>query len=210
MSWAEFYQICFVVGFLLSFVLFFGGLHWHLHWPFAGHVPHIGGTHASIGHPKIASSGTHISAINPFTASVFLTWFGGVGFLLTKYHPIWAWSSFVVATMVGASGAGFVFWFLARFLTSPDHIMDPADYEMPGVLGRVSMSIRVGGTGEIVFAQKGTRRVCGARSENGNAVGKDAEVVVTRYEKGIAYVRPWEELYGAGAPEGMAQSSRRP
>ena len=198
MSWAEFYQVCFVVGFLLSFVLFFGGLHWHLHWPFGGHAPNIGGAHVNLGHPKIASSGTHISPFNPFTASVFLTWFGGVGFLLTKYHPIWAWSSFLVASAVGASGAGFVFWFLARFLTSPDDIMDPADYEMAGVLGRVSMGIRETGTGEIVFAQKGTRRVCGARSENGLAIPKEAEVVVTRYEKGIAYVRRWEEILGDG------------
>jgi hypothetical protein len=40
----------------------------------------------------------------------------------------------------------------------------------------------------------GTRRVCGARSDDGAAVAKGAEVVVTRYEKGIAYVRLWSEM----------------
>ena len=33
-----------------------------------------------------------------------------------------------------------------------------------------------------------------ARSDEGFAIPKGTEVVVTRYEQGIAYVRPWEEL----------------
>jgi hypothetical protein len=77
-----------------------------------------------------------------------------------------------------------------------DENMDSADYEMVGVLGRVSSSIRAGGTGEMVYTQMGTRRVCGARSDDGSAIAKDAEVVVTRYEKGIAYVRLWSEMSG--------------
>ena len=49
---------------------------------------------------------------------------------------------------------------------------------------------------EIVYSQGGTRRVAGARGESGAAIPKGAEVVVTRYEKGIAYVRAWDELAG--------------
>ena len=41
-----------------------------------------------------------------------------------------------------------------------------------------------------------TRHVTGARAENGAAIAKGVEVMVTRYEKGIAYVRPWDELSG--------------
>ncbi len=74
--------------------------------------------------------------------------------------------------------------------------MDAADYEMTGVLGRVSIPIREGGTGEIIYAQAGTRRTCGARSEAGGAIPKGAEVMVTRYDRGIAYVRLWEEMKG--------------
>jgi len=62
------------------------------------------------------------------------------------------------------------------------------------VLGRVSISIRRGGTGEIVFAQEGTRQTCAARSEDDTPVPKGTEVVITRYEKGVAYVRRWDEL----------------
>src|SRR6266542_4035941 len=63
-----------------------------------------------------------------------------------------------------------------------------------GHLGRVTVPIRAGGTGEIVYSQAGTRRSAGARSEDGTVVPRGSEVVVTRYEKGIAYVRSWEEL----------------
>ena len=40
-----------------------------------------------------------------------------------------------------------MFLFLSKVLISDEENMDPADYEMVGVLGRVSSSIREGGTG---------------------------------------------------------------
>jgi hypothetical protein len=79
---------------------------------------------------------------------------------------------------------------------SSDEVMDPADYDMVGVLGKLSVPIREGGTGELIYSQQGTRRVCGARSENGSVMPKGTEVVVTRYDKGIAYVRLWSEMSG--------------
>jgi hypothetical protein len=38
--------------------------------------------------------------------------------------------------------------------------------------------------------------VCGVRSEDNSAIAKGTEVVITRYDKGIAYVRLWSELSG--------------
>ena len=67
---------------------------------------------------------------------------------------------------------------------------------MVGVLGKLSMPIRAGGIGELIYTQGGTRRVAGARAESGAPIPKGAEVVVTRYEKGIAYVRAWDEIAG--------------
>jgi len=99
-------------------------------------------------------------------------------------------------------GAAIVFWFLAK-LASGDEALDPADYDMIGVLGKLSIPIRVGGTGEIVFSQEGVRRVSGARSDDGTAIPKGTEVVVQRYEKGIAYVRRWEDM--AGSAEDLAE-----
>ncbi len=101
-----------------------------------------------------------------------------------------------IAVLSGLIGAGVLFVFLSKVLMSKEENLDPADYEMVGVLGRISVPIREGGTGEIIYSQAGTRRTCGARSEDGSRVAKGSEVVVTRYEKGIAYVRLWDELTG--------------
>jgi len=101
-----------------------------------------------------------------------------------------------------------VYFFLAKVLTSPDESMDPADYEMVGVLGRTSLPIREGGTGEIIYSQAGTRRTCGARSDNGNPIDRGMEVVVTHYDKGIAYVRLWEEMADDGDSSEQSNSTR--
>jgi membrane protein implicated in regulation of membrane protease activity len=100
----------------------------------------------------------------------------------------------VWALVAGLVGAAIIFLFMSKVLTSKEENMDAADYEMVGVLGKMSNPIREGGTGELIYSQAGTRRVCGARSEDGAAIAKGEEVVVTRYEKGIAYVRRWDEL----------------
>jgi hypothetical protein len=65
---------------------------------------------------------------------------------------------------------------------------------MIGVLGQVSSTVHAGGTGEMIFSQAGTRRSAAIRGENGEPIAKGIEVVVTRFEQGIAYVRRWEEL----------------
>jgi len=224
MTWANFYLICFVVGFAFSFIGFLsGGARGHLHIP---HLPHGHGPigHGAFGHTGHAPVGTHASAPNtggpagkgaaasgasPFnfiTLTAFLAWFGGTGYLLTRYETLWFLTGLALALLSGLIGAGLVYAFLGRVLTSPNEDMDPADYEMVGVLGRTSLPIREGGTGEIIYSQAGTRRTCGARSENGVPIAHGAEVVVTRYDKGIAYVRLWTEMAGEDQTGATTQS----
>jgi len=201
MTWSDFYLICFAVGFLFSLLSFVaGGLNVHGHWPHvhglhfhsgAGHAPASGGTPAH-GH----ASNQSVSPFNFFTIAVFLAWFGGTGYLLTRYSTIVFALALAISTAVGLIGASIVFVFLAKVLMSPEALMDPADYEMVGVIGRISSPIRETGTGEIIYSQAGSRRACPARSEDSIAIERDAEVVVTRYEKGIAYIRRWEEVSG--------------
>jgi membrane protein implicated in regulation of membrane protease activity len=201
MSWADFYLVCFVTGFLLSLVLFLaGGVHIHLpHLHF--HVPSVGphdpGAHASpTSALKLAGGKSQISPFSLLTLTAFLAWFGGTGYLLARHSTLWFFAGLLVSLVSGIGGAAIIYLFLTRVLSSPDEELDPADFEMAGVLGNLSVRIRQGGTGELVYSQAGTRRVCAARSENGSAIAKGAEVVVTRYERGIAYVRPWSELAG--------------
>lgn len=195
MTWSDFYLICFAVGFLFSLLSFVaGGLNLHGHWP---HVHVHTGAHGASGAGSHAS-GAHasVSPFNFFTIAIFLAWFGGTGYLLTRFSTIVFLLGLVISTAVGLVGASIVFVFMAKVLMSPDALMDPADYEMVGVVARVCGPIREGGTGEIIYSQAGSRRACAARSEDNVAIERDAEVVVTRYEKGIAYIRRWEEVTG--------------
>ena len=193
MTWANFYLICFAVGLAFSLLSFFaGGVRWHLHLP---HLPHaIHGPGAS-GH-SAAAKGGQVSPFNFVSFAAFLAWFGGTGYLLSRFWTIWFAMGLGIALLSGVTGAGIIYLFLSKVLMSEEENLDPADYEMAGVLGRTSVPIRQGGTGEIIFSQAGTRKTCGARAEDGAAIAKGNEVVVTRYEKGIAYVRLWTEMTG--------------
>jgi len=112
-----------------------------------------------------------------------------------------------VSVFSGVGGAALVFLFLAKVLVAHERPLDPADYEMVGVLGRVSSRIQAGGTGEMIFSQEGSRRSTAARSEDGTEIARDTEVVITRFEKGIAYVRRWDELTGEDSnQENQAQA----
>jgi hypothetical protein len=204
MTWESFYLICFAVGFAFSFVAFLtGGLRWHFHIPHFphGHVVHVpapqgpAGTPSAAGAPK-ALVHTHVSPFNFVSFTAFLAWFGGIGYLLTRFSSMWFAMGLGIALLSGIGGASVIYLFLSRVLMSKEENLDPADFEMVGVLGKLCVPIREGGTGELIYSQAGTRRVCAARSEDGAAVAKGAEVVVTRYEKGIAYVRLWSELSG--------------
>ena len=180
MSWAAFYLVCFLVGLLLSiFSVVSGSVHMphHFHW---GH-----------GH-GVGAKG--IGWFNFATIMAFLAWFGGAGYLLTVHESSLGMWIVVLATAAGLIGGSIVFSFLTKVLMKDSGELDPADYEKIGVLGQITNPIRTGGTGELVFVQEGVRQVCGARSDNGAEIAKGTEVVVTRYEKGIAYVRRYDEL----------------
>jgi membrane protein implicated in regulation of membrane protease activity len=162
----------------------------------------IGADHGDFSHPHGDAHGgssdhldrTHISPLNLGTIAAFAAWFGGAGYLLTVYSSLWFLWALLLSILIGAAGASIVFWFLAKVLVGHEHNLNPADYRMTGVLGHVSSFIRERGTGEIIYSQEGTRRTCGARSEDGKPIQKGTEVLVTRYQKGIAYVRRWDEL----------------
>jgi membrane protein implicated in regulation of membrane protease activity len=185
MSWAAFYLVCFLVGLFMSiFAVVSGSVHMpHGHFHF-GH----GGLHVHHG------GGGGVSIFNFATLMAFLAWFGGAGYLLTVHEQALGMWIVLIATGAGLVGGTVVFLFMAKVLMKDSGEMDPADYEKVGVLGQITNPIREGGTGELLFVQEGVRQVCGARSETGEPIGKGTEVVVTKYERGIAYVRRWDEM----------------
>ena len=182
MTWADLYLVCFIVGFVLSLISAFGGFF---------HMPHGHHGHFHVGHGHAAAA--DVSPFNFSTITAFLAWFGGVGYLLTKFSGIWLWLAFLIAVAGGVAGASLVFLFLVKVLLVHDKPLDAADYDMIGVLGSLTSAIREGGTGEMSFSQAGIRRSAAARSEDGTPIPKGTDVVVTRYDKGVAYVQRWED-----------------
>lgn len=181
MSWENFYLASFLIGFVLSAISVFAG---------AVHLPHFHGHHHHGGGGKGG-----VSPFNFGTFAAFLCWFGGIGYLLERYATIWAALALVIAIMSGLGGAAIIFWFLWK-LNKHEQPLDPADYDMIGVLGKVASPIRAGGTGELIYSRAGSRRCAPARSEDGSGIARDSEVVVTKFEKGIVYVRRWDDLNG--------------
>jgi membrane protein implicated in regulation of membrane protease activity len=192
MTMDNFYLICFGVGLVLSVASVLGGFtHLHIGRFHIGHsaqIHHGAGAHGS-------SRG--LSAINGFTITAFLCWFGGVGYLLHRYSIFFAPLVLLVSIVSGVFGATLLWAILFKVLLPRERILSSEDTEMTGVLAQVSDSIRSnGGIGEILFLQTGARRSSAARSDDGRMIERGTEVVVIRYERGIAYVRPWAELEG--------------
>ncbi|MGC0775548.1 MAG: hypothetical protein WB543_21620 [Candidatus Acidiferrum sp.] len=204
MTWSDFYLLCFLVGFSLSFLSFLAGvLRFHL--PFHTHLPFHGAHHAGGlivgGHGHGASlksgamkSGGHISWLDASTILAFLAWFGGVGYILTKHSHLVALAILGFALLAGLFAGLIVFQFMARMVKSTSGQMLDWDYRVEGTVGTVSMAIRENGTGEVIFEQNGARKSTGARSEDGTSLPTGTEVVIARYDDGIAYVKRWEEF----------------
>jgi hypothetical protein len=199
MTWETFYFVCFLAGlFLSAFSLLgcmghFGG---HVHVPHMPHATHLPGaghlTHGSSG-VKAGHATASIPWWNTFSIMIFLCWFGAAGFLMTRHGGFVASVVLVFAAVCGVAGGAIVFFFLAKVMLPHEHELTADETDVVGVVGRVSAPIRAGGTGEIVYEQLGARHSAPARSEDGGSIGKQEEVFVLRYEKGIAYVRRWED-----------------
>ena len=195
MSWSEVYLFCFLVGASLSLLSFLAGAV-HLHLPFKMHLPFHGGRYAAGGSARggAAHSGMHISWLNASTTLAFLAWFGGTGYLLTKYSHIVSLFIVLLATLAGLAAGWMVFRFLLKLVGPSDEPLQAEDRRIVGSLAKVSMTIRENGTGEVIFPLGGGRSCSGARSEDGVAIEKGAEVVIEKYEQGIAYVKRWDEF----------------
>ena len=180
------YLVCFIVGLVLSVLSFAGGFT-HLH------IGHLRLGHTAHAHTHSGSHG--ISSVNGFTITAFLCWFGAAGYLLNRYSGLFTPLILVLSVLSGLVGAGLLWMVLFKILLPHERVLTTEETEMPGVVAHVSDSIRDnGGIGEIIFSQTGARRSTAARSEDGSPIQRGAEVVVIRYERGIAYVRRFDDL----------------
>ena len=199
MTWSDFYLLCFIIGFSLSVLSFLAGAV-HIHLPFKVHMPFLSAPHGdATSHGGIAKSASshgagHISWFNASTVMAFLAWFGGIGYILSAHSHLVGLIALAFAIAGGLSASWAVFKFMVKLMNTESSHLKDEDYRHEGLVCTVTMPVRANGTGEIVYMQNGVRRSAGARSCNGKPLEKGAEVVIERYENGVAYVHRWEEF----------------
>jgi hypothetical protein len=186
MTWEIFYLACFLLGLVLCALSLFTGGHAHgAHFHFGGHG------HVHTPHTHSANS---VSPVNGFTLTAFLCWFGGIGYLLRSHSSLLAPVVLLFSTVSGIAGGALIFWFLASVLLPRERALTAEETEITGVVGTVTGPLSPDRTGEIIYTQLGARRSAPARSEDGATIERGSEVVVLRYERGIAYVRAWHDM----------------
>src|SRR4051812_47436915 len=134
-----FFGLIFTLASLLLGVVHAGDADVHL--PHA-HTPHVaghshhggGGVHTHAGHPEVhhgADEGPGI--LNMPTIMAFITWFGGVGFLLRQNLAFAGIIAIPLALVSGVIGGAIMFVLLARVLwpmvTPP---LESRDFSLPG------------------------------------------------------------------------------
>ena len=199
MTWSDFYLLCFIIGFSLSVLSFLAGAV-HIHLPFKVHLPFHSAPHGgATSHGGIAKSASSHSAglmswFNASTVMAFLAWFGGIGYILSAHSHLVGLIALAFAIAGGLSASWAVFKFMVKLMNTESSHLKDEDYRHEGLVCTVTMPVRPNGTGEIMYMQNGVRRSAGARSCNGKPLEKGAEVVIERYQDGVAYVNRWEEF----------------
>jgi len=195
------FLVCFLVGLcmtVLSLLLgmgHLGGLH-------IGHgdVAHAIG-HGDASHGGAATDMPTVSSgfLNFTTVMTFVTWFGGVGYLIAHYTSLGGAVSLIVATASGIGGGSVVALFITRVLERGQTEVFEADYRMPGTAAHVTSTIYPGYAGEITYALAGSTQTSAARSVSGEEIARGTEVVVLKYERGVAFVDTWQHALGEGS-----------
>lgn len=207
------FLVCFLVGLCmtaLSLVLgmgHFGGI--HLGHDVGGHAIGPGdGGHGSAGHGGAGTEAQTLTTgfLNFTTVMTFVTWFGGVGYLIARYTALGGAVALVVAVVSGIGGGSIVALFISRVLEQGQTQLSDADYRMPGTAARVTSTIYPGYAGEITYTLAGSTHAGAARSVSDEGIPRGTEVVVIKYEHGTAYVDTWQHALGEGS-DALVQTS---
>ncbi len=142
----------------------------------------------------VTLANTLLGALNLYGLLMFLLIFGLVGYVA---HAVLSWDVLfvmLVPLLLGAVCAvGLTILLHTLFATSKETILTADDARLEGRLGAVTMAIRAGGVGEIIFTRKGGgRQSVGARSATGDAISAGSDIVILDYQDGIASVQTWD------------------
>lgn len=190
------FLVCFLVGLGLTAVSLLLGAHGSgghgIHGVHTVHAIHHGNGVQSHSTSDGSHSATHLGFLNTITLTAFLTWFGGAGYLITRYDVLGATLGFTLAAGCGIAGGAAVNYFLNHVLARGETELRDEDYALPGTPARVTSTIFSSHAGEITYALAGVTQTAAARSTTGGEIPRNTEVVVLRYVGGVAYVETWD------------------
>jgi membrane protein implicated in regulation of membrane protease activity len=153
-----------------------------------GHDPGFGHHDFSAGHDVLPP-------LNLSTMLAFLTWFGGIAYLVRNGLGWVALVSLPIGVIGGWVGAYFIYRALKK-LRAGEREMSAESERIEGTIARVTSSIRAGGVGEIVYKLGDSWQVAAARTNDGVAIPRDTQVVITGRVGGISTVETWESFLG--------------
>ena len=174
------YLICFGVGLLFTIVSAF------MADVFGGHEIHadLGGHEGAEGHAE-AGFGTNdmpgFSPLSPTTIAAFVTAFGGIGMILSKFEP--TRSVFVSGPLSALGGLGIAALVFLLFSTVFRRTQGSSESKVAEVIGlsaTVNSPISATGMGEIAYIHKGSRYTAPARGEGGASFVNGQTVKITR------------------------------
>lgn len=202
----------------------------------AGHVAHVAhaahaanGSHAAhgghiaggdSGSPSaLQSAGSAVAGVleqmvNLYGILVFLLIFGVLGYLLRNFGALPTLITLLLALVVGLVCSGATSMLLARlFLLEMPRSLTRESSRLEGRLAEVSIAIRAGGIGEVIYqGETGGRHSVGARGSDGEPIPAGTQVVILNYEDGIARVQPWDSFLAsarAGEEPRIAPADQR-
>lgn len=157
------------------------------------------------GSPLAAAKDAFIGGFSPYSLLILLLIFGLVGYLLHVSTNLGAVLTIVLALLAGDGAAITTGLLLTRiFVKGSGEELDSESSRLEGRLGEVSMAIRPGGVGEVLFpGAAGGRQSIGARCIDGEAIPAGTQVVILSTSDGIAAVQSWESFM-AGVRAGTA------
>ncbi|HEV8192400.1 MAG TPA: NfeD family protein [Ktedonobacterales bacterium] len=160
-----------------------------------GHVVHADTGLQSSPSPWTTLTAAFWGALTLYGLLMFLLVFGLVGYVLHNALGL-GLLALTVAILLGVGSSIGLTTLLSRvFSPGEETILTAESSQLEGRVGQVTMSIRPGGIGEVIFTRKGGgRQSIGARSADDEAIPREADVVILGYRGGIATVQAWDRF----------------
>jgi hypothetical protein len=135
------------------------------------------------------------ATLNVPLVAAFVTFFGAIGYVLTRYTTLGALGRVAIATLVGA-GAALGALALIQKWAIPGAREERIDerFLLQGHPARVSAPIDGHTPGAIVYEIDGMQHAARALALDCSTLDAETDVVIERVENGLAYVEPWERV----------------